>query len=469
MGKTFSALVDNLQGVHDPEYQSAFFRTSTTEISKGLWLEAKKLYMPILTVNGLPSGKYLGEAHISEKEKCITFPSGAKTYFSYLATDQDADSWSGLELAKIYFEESQYRSWYQFNQLLSRNRSKAQVTKGFRATLNPDRNHWIYDFVKRYLNEEGYPIKKLSGKVAYYLIVKDKLHTSWDKEELQSQFPDEDTPLSYTYIPATYKDNKELLKLDPRYGNKLNSLSEVKRKQLAEGCWLDTGTTGIYFKREWLKPAQFIPMGSKVCRGYDLAASEKTPTSYPDFTTCIGMAKDKEGNFYLFGHYVKEFRDDDAEFYGAFRKSAGQRDQIMLLQAQLDGKHVDIVIPQDAGAAGKETFQQKHKFFSSNGYRVFKDPAGHSSKKGERAEPFLTACEHGYVYIVRDSFTPETYDWIMSQLEVFNPEKRSDSSYKDDVMDSCGTAFNHLNNAKQHTVQKLPTIHSPTLKNQLGI
>ena len=467
-GKSFASLVDNLQGVHDPDYLSVFFRTTTTEITKGLWLEAKKLYMPILTVDGKPNSKWLGKAHISEKEKCITFPSGAKTFFSYLELDKHADNWYGLEITKIYFEECQQRSWYQFNVLLSRNRSKAKVTKGFRATLNPDRNHWVYDFVKRYLNEEGYPVKKLSGKTAYYTIINDQLYTSWNKKDLIEEFPD-CTPLSYTYFPATYRDNKKLLEFDPKYGDKLNSLTEVKKKQLADGCWLDTGDTGLYFKRDWLRPATFIPPNAARVRSYDTASSEKTPTTYPDFTVGMGMAKDKEGNFYLYGNYVREFRDDDSMIHGCFRKSSGQRDQIMLLQAQHDGKDCEIVLPQDAGGAGKESFTNKVKFFQSNGFKVKKDPAGHSAKKGEKAEPFLTACEHGFVYIVRDSFTRESYEWLMSQLEVFNPNKKSDSSYKDDAMDACATGFNYLNTRKAYSVQKLPSIQSPTLKQELGV
>ena len=427
------------------------------------------MYMSILTDDGTITGRWLGRSHISEKEKCITFPSGAKTYFSYLELDKHADAWSGLELAKIYFEEGQYRNWYQFNQLLSRNRSKAQVTKGFRTTLNPDRNHWIYNYVKRYLDDEGYPIKKLSGKTAYYMIVNDKLYTAWNKKELVEEFPDQDDPLSYTYLPATYKDNKKLLELDPRYGNKLNALSEVKRKQLAEGCWLDTGSTGLYFKRGWLKPCSLLPPNCKRVRAYDLAASEKTPTTYPDFTVGIGIAKDAIGNFYIYGNYVREFRDEDSDIYGCFRKNSGQRDQVMLLQAIHDGKDCNLVIPQDAGAAGKESYQTKVKFFLSHGYTVKKDPAGHTARKGEKAESFLTACEHGFVYIARDTFTPESYDWLMSQLEVFNPNEKSSSSYKDDAMDACATGFNFLNSAYVATVQKLPKIESPTMKKDLGL
>jgi hypothetical protein len=88
-GKTFSALVDNLQGVHDPYYFSTFFRTTTTEIDKGLWVEALRLYDPILKDS---KGRLIGKSHISEKTKTITFPTGARTTFAYLEQDKHADS-----------------------------------------------------------------------------------------------------------------------------------------------------------------------------------------------------------------------------------------------------------------------------------------------------------------------------------------------------------------------------------------
>ena len=72
------------------------------------------------------------------KRKIITFPSGATTAFAYLQNDEDTKRFFGSELAKVYFEECQFRSWKQFTILLSRNRSRAQVTKGIRCTLNPD-------------------------------------------------------------------------------------------------------------------------------------------------------------------------------------------------------------------------------------------------------------------------------------------------------------------------------------------
>jgi len=47
-GKTWSILVDNLFGVHDPDYFSVFFRKTNNELETNLWPEAKKMYEPLL-------------------------------------------------------------------------------------------------------------------------------------------------------------------------------------------------------------------------------------------------------------------------------------------------------------------------------------------------------------------------------------------------------------------------------------
>ena len=70
--------------------------------------------MPLLTDNGKRNGKMLGAAKINEKDHAITFPSGAVTFFGYLEREAHADDHYGQEYAKIYFEECQFRSFYQF-------------------------------------------------------------------------------------------------------------------------------------------------------------------------------------------------------------------------------------------------------------------------------------------------------------------------------------------------------------------
>lgn len=446
-GKSWGILVDNLQGVHDPAYFSVFFRTTTTEIDKGLWPEAKLMYMSILKDE---NGKWIGKSHISEKTKTITFPSGARTAFAYLELDKHADSWYGTEIAKIYFDEFQYRTEYQFEVLRSRNRSRAQVVKGIRCTLNPDQNHFVYDWVKPFLNEDGFPIKEFGGKRRYYLIVDGNLYTDWDAEALKREFGKE--PQTYTYIPSLLTENKYLMENDPTYKDNLDSMNERKRKQLLLGCWHVAEDSGMYFNRDWLKKATHVPIGAKGVRAYDLAASEPTREQpYPDYTASIQMWKDYNGYYYLTGNYIDTFKDEDSRIHGRFRKRAGERDMIMLAQAKADGSDISLVIPQDSGAAGKEAYESKAKFFTSNGFKVLKDPSISNHSKLKKFEAFASAAENGLVSIVESTFSKETRDWLFNELEMFD-NQRSTSRKKDEAVDICATGFNTLNSS---TVTKI--------------
>ena len=426
-GKSWAILADNLAGVHDPDYHSVFFRTTTVELETNLWPEALKMYEPLLRDE---DGNWIGKSHINFQKKIITFPSGAVSRFTYLDYDKDADQHYGAEYTKIYFDETQKFSDYHFQVLRSRNRSRAKVQKGIRCTLNPDPNHFVFDWVKPFLDEEGYPIKSLAGKTRYFVILDGKLHTDWDKKALSKLTGK--NPQTYTYIPATLSDNKVLMEIDPEYIDTLDSLPEAKRKQLLEGCWYSGDSNGMYFKRQWLQKAIKLPKNCYTVRGYDLAASEPTESyPYPDFTASIKMSKSSDGYYYITGDYVDEFMDPDLQEYGRFRKRSGDRDNIMLKQAEYDTKKVRIVLPEDSGAAGKDAFRTKVKFFQKNGFIVKKDLVNRTANKVTKFEPFATACEHGLVYIIESTFDKNSLESFYRELEAFNGE-RSTSKRKDD-------------------------------------
>jgi predicted phage terminase large subunit-like protein len=442
-GKTFSILVDNLFGVHDPDYLSVFFRSTNVELETNLWPEAKKMYDPLLFDK---DGKAIGKSHISEKSKTITFPSGAKSKFSYLQHDKDADAWYGAELCKIYIDEFQAHSEYAFDVLRSRNRSRANVTKGMRFTLNPRKDHFMYQWVRHFIEEEtGFPIKELGGKTRYYVIKGGELFTSWDREELKTQTGK--NPQTYTYIPATLTDNKVLQDMDPEYYDVLDSLPEQKRDQLLLGCWKDSEASGMYFQKEWLTSVNRIPNGCKIARGWDTAGGVPDPTrSYdPDFTVGIKMAKCPDGNFFIMG-------------MERFRETMGVRDNRILSTAARDGKDCYIVMPQDAGAAGKFQYQDFAKKTIAKGFLCKGDPAPSSSSKLKRFEPFSVSCQNGIVYIVETTFTQESLKQLYNELEAFNGE-RSTRARRDDIPDACASAFNYLSQE-----EVIPSFSLPNLK-----
>lgn len=447
-GKTFGSMLDNLQGIHDPLYFSVFFRTTTVEITKGLWPEAKRLYLPYLTDE---KGKFKGMAKINEQEKTITFPSGARTTFAYLSNDKDADSWYGTEIAKIYFEEAQFRSQYQFDVLKSRNRSMADVVKGIRCTLNPSPTSFIYDWVKPYLDEEDYPVHRLSGKTRYYVVVDGVLHTSWEEQELKDTYGKD--PETYTYIPATLDDNKKLDLLDPSYRKKLDSMPENKRKQLLKGCWGATEDSGLYFRRESVHIAERVPFGAQYVRGWDMASSEITannPTADPSMG--LKFAKCKQGYYYICG-------------MNRFFKRVGARNQEIINTAHRDTAECHVVTAVDPAAAGRTAFEYFAKEMSAEGFVCRADPMPINASKVNKAEPFFAACENGLVYVVESEFSKEDLQLFYRELESFNGE-RSTANRHDESVDCAAMCFNYLAKKKIHTVMRIPDVDAPSIKKQ---
>jgi predicted phage terminase large subunit-like protein len=452
-GKTFGSLCDNLQFIHDPLYYSVFFRTTSTEIEKGLWPSAKALYMPYLTDI---TGKFIGKAKINEQQKTITWPSGARTTFAYLATDRDADSYYGVEITRIYYEEMQFRSAYQFEVLKSRNRSMANVPKGIRGTLNPDPQSFIYEWIKPFLDPEDYPIKELSGKTRYFVVVEGNLYTSWDEQELRDTWGKD--PETYTYIPATLDDNKKLDELDPSYRKKLDSMPEAKRKQLLLGCWASTEETGIFFRRENLKKCSSIPQGALYCRAYDLASTaDDTPaTKGCDATANVMMCKTKDGYYYIM----------NGEHY---RKRTGERDNSIIQQGLRDGRDVHIVIPKDSGAGGGAAFEYLSKSITEAGLLPKKDVAVATQSKLKKAEPFFTAVQNGLVFIHESGWDKTTLEAFYRELESFDGVTRSTRTRHDDFVDAVASAFSYLNRARVFTVPKLTALNDPTIKAQYDL
>ena len=464
-GKTWAILLDNLLGVHDPDYLSVFFRSTNNELETNLWPAAKKMYHEFL-FRDVECKQPIGKAHINEQTKTITFPSGAQSKFSYMQYDKDADRWYGSELCKVYIDELQMHSEYAFTVLRSRNRSVAKVPKGMRFTLNPDPNHWMFEWIEPFLltDGSGLPNTEYAGKVRYFIIIDGKLISSWDKEELIDLHGK--NPQTYTYIPATLKDNTVLQELDPEYYDVLDAMPTEKRNALLLGAWLDSADSGVYWKREWLKQAHILPPNiTQTVRAYDLAGSIPTPNyRSPDYTVSIKMSKCSEGNYYMTGDYVPSFTDEGTKILGRMRRTYSDRDEIILEQAQHDGADIHLVLPEDTASAGKEVFASKVEYFLKHGFIVKKDVAVSNHKKLTKAEPFFQACGIGKVFILENTFTPETLAWLYGELERFVGERSGNSSTsKDDAVDMCATAYNYLARTKTVTLPNFTKIKSKTM------
>lgn len=87
------------------------------------------------------------------------------------------------------------------------------------------------------------------------------------------------------------------------------------------------------------------------------------------------------------------------------------------------------------------------KTFSQEGFITKSDPTPSNKSKLTRFQPFATATENGYVYVVVDTFDKKTLEHIYKQLESFNGE-RSTNTRKDEFPDLYASGFNYLMKAR---------------------
>ena len=462
-GKTWAILFDNLKYVHMKEYYSVFFRNTTIELETNLWPEALRIYMPFLKYpdnHKTKAGKFKGKAHINFQKHTITFPSGAKSVFSYLSHDKDADSWYGAELSRVYFDEFQRQSEYCFDVIRSRLRSKAAVKSCMRATLNPE-DHFVLDYITPYLDELGYPDKTLTGKIRYFVMIGGVIHSEWSKEILRLQFPDV-VPKTYTYVPSTIDDNKILQELEKDYKDTLNSLPETKRKQLLLGCWYNTETGCRYFNREAVAACLKVPEGATRVRSWDLAGTEFDPSSpagsyarNPDWTAGVLMSKSTEGssfspvNKYVVEDVVRE-RFSSAKVEDLIYKTA-EEDRDMY------GKDVTIFLPTDPNPASARYIKSLISELTSRGFRskTYKS----QTAKVDRFVPFAVAVENGLVQYTKADWNKEYF----SELENFTGDKKDKHKTKDDQVDATSDAFTMLNSNQMTRPVSIPNMNNPTL------
>lgn len=421
-GKSHALVMDALQYIHDPDYYAVYFRQNTTQLDGSLWPLAKRMYAPFGAV-------------FREKDKTATFPSGAKIKFAYMELEKHAEFHQGIEYSGIYWDEFTHFSEYQFHYLRSRMRSRSENESYMKCSMNPDRDHFVYDWISPYLYKEdqinpetgecddddkrkGCPDRSICGKVRYFVIMGNDLHTSWDFDELQAQFP-KNTPRTYTFIAGTIDDNPILDVLEPAYREQLESLPHINKQRLRYGNWDVRPEGSGYFERGWCEVVPNAPASATRVRSWDLAStlpSDVNPN--PDWTAGVMMSKDKDGIYYI--EDMIRFRDRPSGVEATIRDTA-----------KFDGSDVNVTIPLDPGAAGKSAATQIIRKLAEQGNTCRSKQT--NKNKVTRFSPFSAAAEAGLVKIVEGSWNGAFY----SELEAFT----GDGKTKDDQVDAVADAF----------------------------
>lgn len=350
--------------------------------------------------------------------------------------------------------------------MMSRLRSNSKYMSRMVISCNPDPDHKLRELIDWYLDEDGYPIPERDGVIRWFITVDDVFIWGDSKEELKEKYGKRVKPVSFSFISSTIYDNPPMLINNPDYLSQLEGLNSVDKARLLHGNWKVRPEGANYFKRSYLQEVDHLPLGVTKVRPYDKAGTERsTGNKTPDFTASVGVARDSDGFYYLFGDYCDEFVDTgewSTGIAGRFCKKAGERDTIIKSQAIHDGDDTIIVFPVDPGAAGLSEFLTSSRDLISNGYRVEKDPMPGNKSKLTRFTPFALLAQNGFVRIVKNSFPLDTYNYLMKELESFNGEK-STSSRKDDMCDAIASGINYLEKNEIVRPVSIPRPNAPTL------
>jgi predicted phage terminase large subunit-like protein len=406
-GKSFALLLEALRHINHPGYSAVIFRRTSVQVRNAgsLWDTSEGLY-PF--AGGNPS-----ESTLEWK-----FPAGTSIKFAHMEHEKNKLDWQGSQITLIGFDELTHFTESQFFYMLSRNRSTCGVMPYIRATTNPDADSWVAELIDWYIGDDGYPLKKRSGIIRWFVRVDGNVIWGDSREELVERYPGT-MPKSFTFISAKLEDNQILMQKDPSYRANLEALPLVEKERLLGGNWKIKPAAGLYFKREWFadKFVDEAPKCQRYVRFWDCAATDEKKVGDPDYT--VGLLMGEHGGKY----YIIDVQ--------RFRKSPGAADEHMKQTAYSDGRDVMIREEEEPGSSGKRVIAT-HATSIFKGFNFLGIKS--TGPKVTRAGPISAACQNGNVYVVKAPWNNE----FMSELEGF-PERSHD-----DQVDALSGAFDAL-------------------------
>lgn len=421
-GKTYALLLEGLRHKDVKNFGAVIFRHNYNQITAegGLWDASQKIFSQVPDAEPRKSPKLHWR-----------FEGGSKLTFAHIEREEDLQSWMGTEIAYIGFDELTHFSKHMFLYMLSRNRTTCGVRPYVRATCNPDADSWVAELISWWIDQDtGYPIPERSGQIRWMSVISDVIYFHGTREESVKHAislgiePDkaEIMPKSFTFIASSLEDNKALMESDPGYMANLMAMTEVDMERLLKGNWKIKPAAGSFFKRiqigEMLKEAPNDLVA--VCRGWDLAATDKDENDEAAFTAGVLMGRRSNGRFVILDVINKQLK-------------AGDVRNLVKMTTQMDNAKYQFIrerLPQDPGQAGKEQAQSYMSMLA--GYDI--TIKAESGDKATRAEPMAAQWQHGMFDVVIGEWN-EAY---FNQLESF-----PDSKFKD-MVDASSSAFNEI-------------------------
>ena len=399
--------------------------------SGAVWDESKQLFTAID-----PKGK------IKVKDLKYQFSSGAEVAFSHFERADNTKDWQGSQISSCVMEELCQFEEGQFDYILSRLRTSANMKPNMRATMNPEADSWVKKYVSWYLYPEGHelfgrPDPSKQGIIRWFIRRSDGLVWGDSKEELLEKHPD-GIPLAFRFISASVFDNPYI---QPSYIAFLNGLPKLEKEKLLYGNWEARVEATTYFQRSWCEEiTAYDPSEiTKLVRAWDFAATLKSDAvPSPDYTVSVLMAKTKTNDYIVLDVRRMRIRPGDWETQIV---DAWEYDR------QICGNVVTI-IPQDPGASGQMATSILCRALAERGIVTEKMRA--SGKKLDRFRPFSASSQVGSVKFLKgcgndyENKVVNDNGFVYRELEAFDGLRRSGEHGHDDIPDAISDAFSFL-------------------------
>ena len=380
--------------------------------SGAVWDESKQMFTDID-----PKGK------IKVKDLKYQFSSGAEVAFSHFERVDDTRNWQGSQISSCVMEELCQFEEEQFDYILSRLRTSANMKPNMRATMNPEADSWVKKYVSWYLYPEGHelfgrPDPSKQGIIRWFIRRSDGLVWGDSKEELLEKYPD-GIPLAFRFISASVFDNPYI---QPSYIAFLNGLPKLEKEKLLYGNWEARVEATTYFQRSWCEEiTAYDPSEiTKLVRAWDFAATLKSDAvPSPDYTVSVLMAKTKTNDYIVLDVRRMRIRPGDWETQIV---DAWEYDR------QICGNVVTI-IPQDPGASGQMATSILCRALAERGIVTEKMRA--SGKKLDRFRPFSASSQVGSVKFLKgcgndyENKVVNDNGFVYRELEAFDGLRRS--------------------------------------------
>lgn len=394
-GKSDALLAAGARFVHLRHYRGLIMRRTVPELeaAEGLIERAYSFYEPMGAV-------------FTSSRKQWRFPSGARITLGHCQHEKGVRAYGGWAIQYLAFDELTTFEEYQYTFLVSRLRSVHGIPCCIRAGTNPggEGHDWVLKRFRWWLYSEGRRTEEFDGP---YAEPGERLWIKRDPDTGEDELSAEGAYGAHAreFLPALLADNPHLAKTN--YGEVLEQLDPLTRRQLKFGDWMARPAPGMFFKREWVEMVDAPPHGAIVrLRYWDRAATEKKDGNDPAWTAGVLIS---------LGHDKKVTVEDVVRC----RRNPAETEAFIGETFEADKEthgNIDQVLEQDPGSAGKfeiASYRRTFKDYSVRGKR----PSG---DKVTRFKPFSGAAHRGDVRIVRGVWNDAYFD----ELEAFPTGKK---------------------------------------------